>query len=143
VPASAIQREVRGDGTVRLQGAACTFTFVRLRPGALLVRIAGNDKGELGTAPIDEICAEIARFGQIELFIDASEAVGADRQASDLWTAWFRDNQAKLKRVSIVATSKLVHLVVSISKLVSNTGDLIRIYSDIAAFEQAMAREDA
>lgn len=134
------RRETLADGSVRLTGPSCGFLYRRLRPGLLLVNITGDDKGELGTAAIDEISAEIGRFGPLELFVDTAGASGVDTRVSELWTAWFRDNQPRLKRVSILATSRFVHLAVSIAKHFSRTGDLIRIYDDAAAFEQAIAR---
>jgi hypothetical protein len=136
-----VRREVYKDGAVRLSCPTCAFVYRRLRPGVLLVSISGSDKGDLGTAPVDEVSAEIERFGPIDLFVDTRGAVGVAREASDLWTAWFRDNQQRLEQVSILATSRFVHLVVSVAKLFSRTGDLIRIYDEAESFEEAIARE--
>lgn len=136
-----VRREVLKGGTVRLSAPTCAFVYRRLRPGALLVSISGDDKGDLGPAPLDEVSAEIARFGPIDLFVDTAEATGIATQVSDLWTAWFRDNKPRLKRVSIHAPSRFVRLVISVAKLFSGTGELIRIYEDAEPFDQAIARE--
>lgn len=136
-----VRREVMKDGTVRLSAPSCAFAYRRLRPGALLVSISGHDKGDLGTAPLDEVSAEIARFGPIDLFVDTAAATGIATPVSDLWTAWFRDNKPRLKRVSVHAPSRFVRLVISVAKLFSGTGELIRIYDEAEPFDQAIARE--
>ncbi|WP_437335631.1 hypothetical protein [Sorangium sp. So ce394] len=40
-----IHREILGDGSIRLAKDGCSFVFRRLRPGAVLVTIAGRDTG--------------------------------------------------------------------------------------------------
>ncbi|HYE98365.1 MAG TPA: hypothetical protein VEJ18_05605 [Planctomycetota bacterium] len=129
---------ILGDGSARLSDGGCTFTFERPRPGVLVVRIAGTDKGLLGTAPIDHVRQEIGRFGQLDLFIDARDAGVASLDVSDAWTAFFHANAGGLRRVSILAVSQFVHLTVSVAKLFSRTGELIQIYSDAALFEAAL-----
>lgn len=131
--------EMPGDGAVRLSDGRCTFTFARPKPGVLLVRIEGTDKGSLGTAPIDYVREEIGRFGALDLFIDARNAGVASMEVSEVWTAFFGANAGGLRRVSILAVSQFVHLTVSVAKLFSRTGELIQIYSDPALFEAALA----
>ncbi|WP_437310654.1 hypothetical protein [Sorangium sp. So ce388] len=45
-------REVLDDGSIDLAKDGCSFVFRRLRPGAVLVTIAGRDTGSLGDAPL-------------------------------------------------------------------------------------------
>ena len=130
--------ETLDDGTARLSDGRCTFMFTRPKPGVLLVRIEGVDMGTLGTAPIDRVREEIGRFGALDLFIDARDAGVASLEVSDAWTAFFQANAGGLRRVSILAVSKFVHLTVSVAKLFSRTGELIQIYSDPALFESAI-----
>ena len=127
------------DGGIRLSDGQCAFTFTRPRPGVLLLRIEGTDRGRLGTAPIDHVREEIGRFGLLDLFIDARSAGVASMEVSDAWTAFFHANAGGLRRVSILAVSQFVHLTVSVAKLFSRTGELIQIYSDAALFEAALA----
>lgn len=136
-----VQREITNDGSVRLWSSSCSFVYTTLRPGVMLVTISGDDGGELGPAPLAELDAEIARFGPLDLFVDATAATGAETAVSEQWTSWFRDNRARLARVSILAPSKLMHLIVSVAKLLSRTGEMIRIYTTAEPFEQAIARE--
>ena len=61
-----IEREVLADGSVQLRAADCTFVFTRLRLGALLVTVEGYDDGTLGTAPLEEIGAEV-QYGDLKI----------------------------------------------------------------------------
>jgi hypothetical protein len=135
-----MQRESLTDGSARLRGKSCAFLYTRLRPSALLVTIAGRDLGELGSAPLDEMDAEIARFGEpLELFIDTSRAEAVSEAVSEAWTAWFTSRRARLQRVEILARSRMLELTIAVSKHFSRTGELIRIHNDAARFEAAIA----
>jgi hypothetical protein len=136
----AIERTTLEDGTVRLASERCAFTYHRLRPGVVLVRIEGLDRGEFGTRTVDELREDLSRFGPIEVFFDLGDTSGATVNVSDMWTEWFREHRANLKSVSILVRSKFVHLTIEVSKLFSRTGELIRIYLDEARFEEAIAR---
>jgi hypothetical protein len=132
--AAEITRETTPAGGVRLSAAGCEFAYERLRPGALLVTISGNDAGQFGTSTLDEIRMELLRTRPLELFIDAREAVGPAVSVSEEWTYFFALNRAQLRRVSVLVGSKVVHLTVSIAQHLSRTGELIQIYSDPETF---------
>ena len=68
----AFTRETLADGRIRLADARGSFTFERLRAGALLVTAAGMDRGQFGVAPLDEIRLEIG-FGGGEHMIAQAE----------------------------------------------------------------------
>ncbi|XYI01932.1 hypothetical protein ACMHYB_20045 [Sorangium sp. So ce1128] len=123
-------REVLDDGSVRLAKDGCCFVFRRLRPGAVLVTIAGRDTGSLGDAPLDELHAEMLRYPPIDLYVDARSATFAAESVSDAWTRFFSANRERLQRVRILVGSPFVELVVNVAKLFSRTGELIRIESD-------------
>ncbi|MDB4966733.1 MAG: hypothetical protein JWN44_2422 [Myxococcales bacterium] len=123
--------ELRGDDGTR-------FVVTRLKPGLLLVVIAGDDRGALGPAPFVEIEREMARSQPLELFMDLRDAAGAAPEVREAWTAWFQRQQVRLERVSILASSRFINLAVEIAKLFSRTGNLIQIYSDQRLFEQAL-----
>lgn len=128
------------DGAVRLTGSdGCTMTFKRLRPGALYLRIAGYDTGKLGDAPFDVVSAELTRFGRLELFVDTRDVTGVVTGVREAWTAWFTEHQAQLKKVTILVSDKLVGSAVAVSKHFSRTGELIRVLSDAAKFDELLA----
>ncbi len=134
-----VVREEMPNGDVRLFDSACTFTFRRLRDGALLVTITGHDSGQFGTKTLDEIRLELLRNRPLELFVDAREAVGAAVSVSDEWTRFFSLNREHLKRVSVLVGSKVVYLTVAIAQHLSRTGNLIQIYSDPEVFDTRVA----
>lgn len=135
-----MNRETLPDGQLELSAGDCTFRFRRLRSGVLLVTITGDDRGEFGTATLDEIRMEILRNKPLELFVDARAAIGAALSVSNDWTAFFSTNRENLERVSVLVGSKVVSLTVAIAQHLSRTGNLIQIYSDPAMFDARVAQ---
>ncbi len=129
-----IVRERGADGAVRLHAGQCRYAIIRLRPGALLMVIAGREQGELGRAPLGEVAAEAALSPPLRLFVDMSELSHIDEAVSDDWTAWFQANRAALRSVHALAPAPIVRLTVAVSQLFSRTGDLIRIHTERARF---------
>lgn len=136
----AIQKERLEDGSTRISSPKCSFQFRVLGAGALLVTIRGRDRGQFGPAVFEEIRYRLGGPASLELFVDAAEAAGPTTEVSDAWTRFFRTEGPQLKRVSILALSKFVHLTVSVAKLFSRTGELIQVYSDPALFHAAVER---
>lgn len=133
-----IQREIQAGGTVVLRDERCTFTFAA-SPGTLEITIEGVDRGQFGSAALDEISRAIMRDRPIELFIDAAAASMPVVEVSREWTKFFALNQKDLKRVSVLVGSKAVELTVAIAQHLSRTGKLIQIYSDREVFEARKA----
>jgi hypothetical protein len=128
-----------GDRVELVGGDGTRFVVTRLRAGVLLLQISGDDRGTLGGAPFAELERALGRREASELFFDLRSADGAVADVRESWTGWFQHNRARLKRVSILTSSRFVNLTVEIAKLFSRTGELIQIYSDQLLFEQAMA----
>ena len=136
-----IRRETLRDGSIRLRGGSCTFVFVRLRPCVVLLVISGEDTGAFGTAPFEELEAELRRFRQpLALFVDTRATSQVPSGVTDAWTAWFVANHRSLSRVSILVGSKPVQLAVSFVQHFSRTGTLMAIHSDLVEFEQSIGR---
>jgi hypothetical protein len=125
-----LQRTVLADGRVRMTAGKAEFVFERLRPGVMLVTVSGTDKGQFGTATLDEIRLEMLRQRPVELFVDAEAAVAVSVEVSREWTQFFSLNREHLKRVSVLAGSKAIELTIAIAQHLSQTGNLIQIYSD-------------
>jgi hypothetical protein len=130
-----IEKTSLPDGRLQLAAGGCTFVYERLRQGALLVTIAGMDKGQFGTAALDEIRLELLRHRPIELFIDAGAATAVSVEVSKEWTHFFSLNREHLKRVSVLVGSKAIELTVAISQHLSRTGNLLQIYTDRELFD--------
>jgi hypothetical protein len=140
--ASVVQRDTLNDGTVRLfsSKSKCTFYFLRPRPGVVVIRISGDDRGEFGTAPMDELREDLSRFAPVELFIETDKSAGAALPVQTAWTEWFAENRSALKSVSMLVHSKYMHFTAEVAKLFSRTGEMIRVYLDPAPYDEALGR---
>lgn len=133
-----MREELKGGG-VRLSDARCSFTFRLAAPRVLKVDIQGRDRGQFGPAVFEEIRFHMG--GEpLELFVDASRAEGPVLEVSEAWTRFLNREAPHLKRVSILAVSKFVHLTVSVAKLFSRTGELVQVYSDAELFKAALEK---
>jgi hypothetical protein len=128
-------REVLPDGSVRMTGGDAAFVFARPTASVLVVTITGYDKGQLGTAPLDEIGSLLRVAAPLHLFVDARNAVGATVRVSEDWTGFLSRHRAELEHVHVLAGSKMVELTVAIARHLSRTDRLIQIYSDPDVFE--------
>lgn len=133
-------KSITPDGNVELGSTGGSFAFRRLAPGVLLVTITGNDHGQFGTAALDEIRLEMLRHGRLELLVDAERAELVTVEVSQEWTRFFAAARPQLKRVSVLTGSKLVNLAVAIAQHLSQTGNLIQIYSDRDLFNAALTK---
>ncbi len=116
------------------------FTFRQLGDGALLVTILGNDTGQFGSTALDEIRLAMLRQGVLELLVDAERAVNVSVEVSQEWTKFFSTSREQLSRVSVLTGTKLINLTVAIAQHLSNTGNLIQIYTDRGLFDAAIIR---
>jgi hypothetical protein len=135
-----VQREVLGDGSVRIWDDKCSFHYFRPRPGVVLIMLAGRDNGQFGTATIDELRQDISRYAPVEVFFDMQDTVGANLEVQETWTEWIQVYRSALKSVNFLVRSNYMHVTIEIAKFFSRTGELIRVYLDPAPFEQAIAR---
>ena len=130
-----LERAALPNGSIRLTAGGAAFELVRPKTGVLVVTITGYDKGQFGTAPLDEIGSILRVAAPLELFIDARNAVGATVRVSQDWTSFLSRHQRDFLRVHVLAGSKAVELTVAIAQHLSRTGNLMQIYSDAAIFE--------
>jgi hypothetical protein len=135
-----VTKTTHPDGRTELSSATGTFTFQRLAPGALLVTFSGQDAGQFGQAALDEIRMEMLRTQPLELLVDAEQAVMVAAEPSHDWRQFFSNNRQQLKRVSVLTGTRFVNLIVSIAQHLSQTGNLIHICPDRAAFDAAVQR---
>lgn len=134
-----IERTTLADGRLQLAAGRCSFTYERVRPGVLRVVVEGSDKGQFGTAALDEIRLELLRHRPLELFIDAEAAQMVTVDVNREWTQFFSLNREHLTRVSVLVGSKALELTVAIAQHLSRTGNLLQIYSDRELFETRLA----
>jgi hypothetical protein len=128
-------REQLPDGSVRLTSGESAFVFARPAAAVLVVTITGYDKGQFGTAALDEIGSVLRLGARVHLFVDARNAIGATVRVSEDWTRFLARHQTELEHVHVLVGSKMVELTVAIARHLSRTDRLIQIYSDPAIFE--------
>jgi len=132
-------RALLPDGPIRLTSGESAFEFARPRAGVLVVTVTGYDKGQFGTAALDEIGSVLRVAAPVRLFVDARNAIGATVRVSQDWTSFFSRHQRDLAHVHVLAGSKMVELTVAIARHLSRTGNLIQLYSDPEIFEAQLA----
>jgi hypothetical protein len=139
MPANDVLRETLPSGALRLSSGRASFTYERLRQGALLITVDGIDNGQFGTATLDEVRIEFLRHRPLELFVDAQAAVAIGVGVSKEGTHFFALTREHLKRVSVLVGSKAIELTVAIAQHLSQTGNLIQIYTDRELFESRVS----
>ena len=101
---------------------------------------AGHDDGALGASPLDELAADLrGRPGRLLLFVDARDTRGVATQVRDLWSAWFQAHRDELDAVHVLSATPLVQLNLGLGRQLSRTGDLMRLHTDPAEFDRALA----
>jgi hypothetical protein len=129
------------DGTTRLRDEACTFIFKRMRPGMLCVEVKGRDKGQFGTAPLDQLRAEIQRFGSLTLFIDAEQGAATGLGVTEMWRDFFKANKNSIESVSVLVGSRYMEFMVSVALHLANMGRVVTITTDRDVFEHNLTRQ--
>ena len=135
-----VRRTPEPDGTLALQAGRCRFEYRRPRPRLTVVTISGHDDGALGASPLDELTADLrGRPGRLLLFVDARDTRGVATQVRDLWSAWFQAHRDELDAVHVLSATPLVQLNLGLGRQLSRTGDLMRLHTDAAEFDRALA----
>lgn len=119
------------------QGLHCSMTIRSPSHGVVVVGITGRDAGELGDAPF-QVLQRALQSAPIDLFIDARATTGASVAVSHEWSQWLQQKRSALRSIHMLTGSKFIQLTADFVRRFAQLGDLMRIYSDAAAFEQAL-----
>ena len=121
------------------QGIHCHLAIERLAAGVVVVRITGSDVGEFGEAPLRELQQYLDEGDSLELFVDARGAKGATVDVSSEWALWLRKHRARLEHVSMLTGAPFIRLTAKFVQRFADLGEVMRIYTDAAAFDAALA----
>jgi hypothetical protein len=123
------------------RGAHCTLGIRRPSDGVVVVSLAGNDVGEFGDGPFKELEPDVraAAAGSLELFIDARSGVAASMDVSGEWAIWLGTHKRSFRHVSMLTGSRFIQLSAGFVRKFADMGELMRLYTDPAAFEGALA----
>ena len=130
-----MDRELLEDGSSRLFDAEAAFLFRRPRPGVLVVSGSGRDRGQFGDVPFEEIEAEAARFGPLDLFIDTSGLEFADGAVVGRWTAWFRQLPPSVRSLGILHGAEMTGLNVAVAAHLARHSGRLRVHPHRSRFE--------
>jgi hypothetical protein len=119
------------------EGLHSAIAITRPAPHVLLMTIRGRDAGEHGAAPMRALDEELL-LGPATLFIDARRTTGASVDVSNVWAQWLRTNRDRLHAIHMVTGSSFVQLTADFVRRFAELGDAMRIYTDGAAFDEAL-----
>jgi hypothetical protein len=122
----------------RFEGHHSTITLDRPVGHIVVLTITGRDAGEHGDGPLRALDEELTR-GPFALFIDARATLGASVDVSNIWAQWLRTRRDRLDQIHMLTGSKFVQLTADFVRRFAELGDAMRIYTDGAAFDQALA----
>lgn len=122
---------------MKYEGVTAGLEIERPGPGVVVLRLTGWDTGEFGDAPMKEVAKD---FGArpVHLFIDARAVKGATIDVSNEWALWLRANRARFAQVSMLTGSPFIQLTAKFVQRFADLGELMRIYTDAAAFDAAL-----
>lgn len=122
------------------ESADSTLRLRRVGPGVVLLVITGTDVGEHGAAPFEELEKDL-RGGGLSLFVDAKQSRGVTIEVSAEWCRWLARHRNALRGVYMLTGSPFVQITAKLVRNFGELGDLMCIYTDAQAFEQALAVE--
>jgi hypothetical protein len=120
------------------EGRHSTIEISRPVGNAVVVVIRGRDVGEHGDGPLRALDDQLDR-GPFTLFIDARETLGASVDVSNVWAQWLRSRRDRLDQIHMLTGTKFVQLTADFVRRFAELGDAMRIYTDGAAFDLALA----
>jgi hypothetical protein len=122
---------------VKYEGVTAGLEIERPGPGVVVLRLTGWDTGEFGDAPMKEVARDFG-IRPIRLFIDARGVKGATIDVSNEWALWLRAKRARFAEINMLTGSPFVQLTAKFVQRFADLGELMRIYTDPAAFEAAL-----
>jgi hypothetical protein len=117
----------------------CTLTISRPAPAVVTVAFVGSDVGQFGAAPFEALARYLGAPGALELFIDARGGVAATLDVSSEWALWLAQHRSSFRHVSMLTGSRFIQLSATVVRKFADLGELMRLYTDVAAFEGALA----
>ena len=123
----------------RFEGLSVTLFIQRRAPGVIVLVIKGVDTGELGDAPFRALEGDLVGERPIELFVDARDTRGASVSVSSDWAVWLGRHRERFRHISMLTGSRFIKLTADFVRRFAELGDLMRIYTDPAAFDGALS----
>jgi hypothetical protein len=123
-----------------LSAPRAKWTFRSLGHGIILSSFKGDDDGDLTDPALAEMQRLIdASRSKASWFLDLREARNVAPHVSQTWTAWLSAQHSKLARVSALAESPLLPLVLTVAKYRSGSERLFHIHRQVEPFQAELA----
>ena len=123
---------------MQFEGIHCRLAIERPAGAVIVVRLTGWDVGEFGDAPLKELDKLLAGAEPVGPYIDARAVKGATVDVSNEWAQWLRRNRARFAHVSMLTGGPFVQLTAKFVQRFAELGEVMRIYTDAAAFDAAL-----
>lgn len=75
----------------------------------------------------------------IELYIDARHTKGASTEVSSDWALWLKAHRSHFQHISMLTGSRFIQVTAGFVRSFSGLEDIMRIYTDAEAFDEALA----
>jgi hypothetical protein len=124
--------------SIKHQGVHCDLHIERISPTIVRVVLSGWDAGEFGDLPMRELATHLDGTHKIELYIDARAVRGASIEVSGAWARWLGKNKDRFEHISMLTGSSFIQLTATFVQRFAEL-DIMRIYTDAAAFDAALA----
>jgi hypothetical protein len=122
----------------RFEGIHCTLCVASPHPSIVVVTFEGQDTGELGDAAFQEMEKMLAACPRVELFIDARHGKAASVDVSSDWARWLSSKRKHFWHISMLTGSPFIQMSAGFVRKFADLGDVMRLYSDAAAFEAVL-----
>ena len=126
-------------GTAYFESTHCELSIDSPGRGIVRITIAGRDIGEFGDAPMERLEKFLSDHRIIELYIDARHTKSASIEVSNDWARWLGANRSRFNHVSMLTGSRFIEVTAGFVRSFSDLQDVMRIYTDERAFEEALA----
>lgn len=120
-------------------GARLSMVITILKPGHVLITLAGYNDGELGETYLKVLDQQIAETGFLYCYMDTREQTGISAEERDRLARWAQQQGEKYRAGHLLFKSRLLELAVALVNLV--TRGSVKTYSNVEAFEEAIRRE--
>ena len=124
---------------IHYEGTFCELRLDAPAPGVVLLAISGHYTGEFGSLPMTQLEARFAGHDGIELYIDARRTKAASTEVSGGWAVWLGAHRSHFKHISMLTGSRFIEITAGFVRSFSALEDIMRLYTDAEAFDQAVA----
>ena len=113
-----------------------SLSLRRPAPGIVVITVSGTDVGEHGEGPFEELLQDVR--SPFDLFVDARASRGVTIEVSAEWTRFLAKHRTSLRSFHMLTGSRFVQLTANFVRNFAQFGELMRIYTEAAAFDDEL-----